>query len=145
MTKDWQKELQGELEAQQAEVSRIEALYKSEQDKEKKYNLSCRLEREQAKLGRIERHMIKVGEKISISPYSDWRSYTIISRTKDTLTARQDRQTHFKDCWQDGELECEPNPNGQVIRFTWSKVSNHWCYGNYKVMVGEYNYEDPSF
>lgn len=145
MTKDWQKELQDEFDAQQKAVMEAKALHDKEADELKRYNLEAKLRRETAKLSRIRNHMVPVGAKVSISPYTDWHSYTIVSRTKDTLTARADRQTAFKTSWQDGERNCEPNPNGEIIRLTWSKVSNCWCYNIYKVMIGEYNYEDPSF
>lgn len=145
MTKDWQKELQDELDAQKKAVMEAKALHDRETDELKRYTLEARLRRETVKMNQIRNHMIKVGQKVSISPYSDWHSYTIISRTKDTLTAREDRQTTFKTCWQDGERNCEQDPKGAIIKLTWSKIGKRWCYGIYKVMVGEYNYEDPSF
>ena len=139
------EELQQELDGCEAEERRLQqALYDTKSESEA-IRLEAKLEYAHKKAEQAKRHMVKVGEKISISPYSDWHSYTIISRTKDTLTARADRQLAFKDCWQDGEMHCEEDPNGQIIRLTWSKVSNRWCYGIYKTMVGEYNYRDPSF
>lgn len=88
---------------------------------------------------------IDVGKKISISPYTDWQSYTIVKRTKQTLTCQEDRQTHFKDCWQDGELECERDEKGSLITLRWSKKHGWWSYGIYRVSLGERNYRDPSF
>ena len=89
--------------------------------------------------------MVDVGDKISISPYTDWQSYTVIKRTKFTLTCQADRQTHFKTSWQDGERHCERDVNGKTIVLHWSKKYKWWSYNIYKVALGERNYEDPSF
>lgn len=146
MAKNYMKELEDELKMRQAECDEAERKLQSLiGDEDAYYAQSRRLEVLQAKVERVQRHMIPVGAKVSISPYTDWHSYTIIKRTKDTLTARADRQTNFKVGYADGERNCEPDPNGEVITLRWSQVSNRWCYGIYRVMMGEYNYEDPSF
>jgi len=88
---------------------------------------------------------LQAGDRISLSPYSDWQSYTVVSRTHYTLTCVEDRQTKFKDSWQDGELECEQDPNGPRITLHWSKKHGMWSYGCYRVALGVRNYRDPCF
>lgn len=93
----------------------------------------------------IKAFTLKVGDRVSISPWSDWYSYTVVSRTKCTLTCKADRQTHFKESWQDGEMECEQDPNGALITMHWSRKHGWWSYPPYKVALGVRNYQDPSF
>lgn len=140
----WEEELKEELRLAEEELAKAKKAY-DEADEGHKVALLCKMEAVQANVMRAKNHLIPVGAKVSISPYTDWHSYTIVRRTKDTLTAREDRQTTFKHCWQDGQLNCEPDESGSLIRLTWSKARRKWCYGIYKVMLGEYNYEDPSF
>jgi hypothetical protein len=145
---NWKKQMLDELKAVQEELEK----WKHEADDayakgdEKRFKMAeARVQYFKRQSYQLHCHLIEVGKKISISPYTDWQSYTIIRRTKDALYARADRQLHFIKDWMDGYRACEEDPNGEVIRLTWGKVSKMWCYKDYKVCVGERNYEDPSF
>jgi len=129
---------------------KLTAIYlKHNWDHEKTFPLTRPLIRRReeidAELLSIKAYCLQPGDHVSLCPYSDWHSYTIVSRTKFMLTARADRQTKFKVDAQDGELLSEPDPNGKTITLTWSKKKGWWCHGIYLVCLGKRNYKDPAF
>lgn len=88
---------------------------------------------------------VKVGDYISISPYSDWYSYKVIRRTPKTLICQENGDRKFIESWEDGRMSSEDDPHGDVITLRWSHKRNRWVYNTYRVAMGKYDYEDPSF
>lgn len=88
---------------------------------------------------------IEVGDYVSLCSWTDWHSYKVIARTAKTLTIQENKQTHFKESWQDGELESEDDPNGATTKLCWSEKHHWWHKKSYRVALGKRDYEDPTF
>lgn len=88
---------------------------------------------------------IEVGDYVSLCTWSDWCSYKVIARTAKTLTIQKNKQTHFKDSWQDGELESEDDPSAPTTKLYWSGKQNWWSKKFYRVALGKRDYRDPAF
>ena len=141
MKQDWKKELDYIVEEKRSAYEYAESAYNAEPCL-KTARLKALMEREYEV---AKAHNVAIGDKVSECIYTDWHSYTICSRTRDVLYARADRQLAFKKSFEDGERFCEEDPNAKPVRFTWSKLLQRWVRKGYTVIVGEYNYEDPSF
>lgn len=88
---------------------------------------------------------IEVGDGVTMYLYSDSHACTVISRTEKTLTIQRDKATRdpsFKPEWVPGgfsaicvnndqqKWNCEPDPNGEIIKCRWSEKHGCWQTGS---------------
>ena len=94
---------------------------------------------------------IKVGDGISLSPWTDWDAYTVIER-RDTpkgfvLTIQEDEaiRTDHNGMSDSQSYRFERNENGRTAIVKWNSKKNWFTCGCYKVALGRHSYYDYSF
>lgn len=99
----------------------------------------------------IHRTNVNVGDGISMSPWTDWKAFTVIAR-KDTpkgftLTVQRDKaiRTDSNGMSDDQAYRFERDPEGYTRTIRWNPRSNCFSADGYKVCLGRHEYYDPSF
>lgn len=94
---------------------------------------------------------VEIGDGISLSPYSDWKSYTVIDRKETpkgfTLTVQEDKAIRtdeggMSDCQ---DYRFERNSEGCIRTVKWNSKKNWFTADGYRVKLGRYAYYDYSF
>lgn len=103
---------------------------------------------------------LEVGDGVTVHLYSDAEAYTIIKRTKNSLTLQRDKVTLKKGCKpdfipggfgahctnnEDLEYDYERDPNGSIITVRWSKKHGCFRYLNKTVTAGRHEFYDYNF
>lgn len=103
---------------------------------------------------------LEVGDGVTVHFYSDAEAYTVIKRTKCTLTLQRDKATlkagckpqfisggFAAHCTNNEELEYDyaRDPSGEVIVARWSEKAGAFTYLGKKVTAGRHEYYDYNF
>lgn len=103
---------------------------------------------------------LEVGDGVTIHLYSDAEAYTIIKRTKYSLTLQRDEailKESFKPEIAPGgfvghcinndnqEYDYKRNPNGSILTVHWSKKYKCFMYLNKTVTAGRHEFYDYNF
>lgn len=125
-------------------------------------SLEKEIRQTEKELSQLKLKNIEVGDGITINLYSDSNAYTVIKRTKSTITIQRDKATlkpEFKPEFVRGGFSCictnqndqdydyEKNENGRIITLRWSNKYNTWSTGNYgsNVSLGRHEFYDYNF
>ena len=102
----------------------------------------------------------KIGDGVTVKYYTDRESYTIIGRTKKTLTLQRDKaeRKNWKPNWIPGgfsaictnceeqEWEITPDPEGRIIKAYWKPSKDaFYVEGCLLVLPGRKEYYDYNF
>lgn len=105
---------------------------------------------------------LQVGDGVTLHLWTDREAYTVIARTKCTLTIQRDKATRdpsFKPEWVTGGFSAiclndheqkwilERDPNGRIEVCHWSEKKGRWQTGEGQIGVyaGRYEYYDYNF
>lgn len=109
------------------------------------------IEAKEREIGIIKKTNVNVGDGISMSPWTDWKAFTVIDR-KDTpkgfkLTVQRDRAILAEgSCMSESQAyRFEQDPEGYTRTIRWNPRSNCFSADGYKVCLGRHEYYDPHF
>lgn len=104
---------------------------------------------------------VQVGDGVTVHYWTDQEAYTVIKKTRCTLTIRRDKATlkpTFKPIFIAGgfagtvinqdeqEYDYEPDPNGRVYVAHWSEKKNgYYVDGHLYVSAGRHEFYDYNF
>lgn len=105
---------------------------------------------------------IEVGDGITINLYSDSNAYTVIKRTKSTITIQRDKVvlkpefkpefieggfSHICTNQNDQDYDYERDEDGRILTLRWSDKYNTWSTGNHgsSVSLGRHEFYDYNF
>lgn len=103
---------------------------------------------------------IAVGDGVTLHLHSDAQAYTVIARTKCTLTVQRDKVTRSKDFkpeWVEGGFSAvctnqddqkwtyERNPAGAVEKLYLGRKTGRFTYLGKTISIGRYEYYDYNF
>lgn len=125
-------------------------------------SLDRQIEQAQKELNQLRLKNIEIGEGITINLYSDSHAYTVIKRTKSTITIQRDKATlkpEFKPEFIEGGFSCictnqneqdynyKKDKDGHIITLRWSNKYNTWSTGNHgrSVSLGRHEFYDYNF
>lgn len=130
------------------------------------FNKISSLEKEirqtEKELNQLRLKNIEIGEGITVNLYSDSHAYTVIKRTKSTITIQRDKATlkpESKPEFIEGGFSCictnqndqdydyERDENGRILTLRWSNKYNTWSTGNHgsSVSLGRHEFYDYNF
>ena len=141
--------------------AKLEEIYKSDRDKEfgdfyrahrnELKEIEDQIEAKEREIEIIRRTNVNVGDGISMSPWTDWKAFTVIAR-KDTpkgftLTVQRDKAILTDgNCMGDSQAyRFERDPEGYTRTIRWNPRSNCFSADGYKVCLGRHEYYDPHF
>lgn len=125
--------------------------YKTDEEKKKAWSDHCY---------EVQNEKMKVGEGATVYYWTDAEAYTIIKRTKYSMTLRKDKATlspDFKPIFIPGgfcgtvinqdeqSYSYEEDPDGIVIIARWSKAKNGFYWKGLKVGSGRHKFYDYNF
>lgn len=89
---------------------------------------------------------VNVGDGVTYCLYSDCYPYTVIARTKSTITLQEDKAYPAPgyDYWNNQKYTYKRNPNGEVMKLHWRKLYGFADNGG-RLAVGRMYYRDPGF